>query len=341
MLDLMLTSMYETHEREKTASALHGALMQLPKEELLAISLGQSPLNKLAYSDGPDGECSWLDQFQGSPLYDQALQLEQKCLELDMQQVQGRAERESVMDQTNQEKDIIRVQKRQLELQLAQSKHQGGGEGAMPGTPDGVPPPVAETAAPPAAGEGVPVKQAADLTEAARGKIAPKNFALSGKQSDTGKPAYPIEDRRHAANALSRVGQVGSSSEKSEVYSDVARKYPDLARHSSVAGVRDKAKHAGVTPEQLLSMRMKLAFTLPGGGQLLQAAKNVGQLGLHMAQKNPTAALGLAGAGAGALAGGPGHRLAGAAGGAALGAGVGQMPQISGMMQRGANILSR
>jgi hypothetical protein len=342
MLDLMLQSMYETHEREKTASALHGALMQLPKDELLAIAFGQSPLNKLAYSDGPDGECSWLDQFQGSPMYEQALALEQKCLQIDMQQVQGRAERESVMDQSNQEKDVIRVQKRMLELQLAQSKHQGGGgEGEMPVTPDGVPPPVAETAAPPAAGEGVPVKQAAELTEAARDKIAPKNFALSSKQSGTGKPAYPIEDHRHAANALSRVDQNGSSKEKSEVYSDVARKYPDLARHSSVAGVRDKAKHAGVTPEQLVAMRMKLAFALPGGGNLMQAAKNVGQLGLHMAQKNPTAALGLAGAGVGAMAAGPGNRMKGALGGGVMGAGVGQMPQISGVLQRGANILSR
>ncbi len=344
MLDLCLVSMYETHERTKVASALHNALMQLPKDELLAISLGQSPLNKLAYSSdvtsGPEGECSWLDQFQGSPLYDQALQLEQKCLELDMQQVQGRSERDAVTDQVNQQKDVIRVQKRMLELQLAQSKHQGGGE--MAATPDGAPPPVGETPAPAAAGEGVPVKQAAELTEAARDKIAPKNFALSAKQSDTGKPAYPIEDHRHAANALSRVDQFGSSKEKSEVYKDVARKYPDLARHSSVAAVRDKAKHAGVTPEQLVAMRVKLALAIPGvGGNLLQAAKNVGQLGMHMAQKNPTAALGLAGAGLGAMTAAPGSRMKGALGGGIMGAGVGAMPQISGALQRGGAFFAR
>lgn len=286
MLDLCLVSMYETREREKTASALHSALMQLPKEELLAISLGQSSLNKLAYGDCSDsGEGKWLDQFQGSPLYDQALQLEQQCLQLDMQRVQSRQERDSGMDAANQQQDVIRVQKRMLELQLAQSKHQGGAAGGeeMMTTPNGAPPPVAETPAPAAAGEGAALKQAG-LAE------------------------------------------------------DVTRKYPELAKKTDAP----KAKTAsGVTPGQLLAMRVKLALAIPGGGQLLQAAKNVGQLGLHMAQKNPTAALGLAGAGAGALAGGPGHRLSGAMGGAALGAGVGQMPQISGAMMRGANILSR
>jgi hypothetical protein len=234
------------------------------------------------------------------------------------------------------------VKKRMLELQLAQSKHQGSPGDGPEATPSGAPPPVGETPAPAALGEGTPVKQgsakvAKELTEAARDKIPTKNFALSAKQSDTGKPAYPIEDRRHAANALSRVGQFGDAKEKSEVYKDVARKYPDLARHSDVSAVRDKAKHAGVTTEQLLAMRMKVALALPGmGGQLLQAGKNVAQLGMHMARKNPTAALGLAGAGLGAMAGGPGHRLSGALAGGATAA---AMPSI--MSGQLANVIGK
>jgi hypothetical protein len=72
------------------------------------------------------------------------------------------------------------------------------------------------------------IKLASELTEAAREHIKSKNFAISAKQSDTGKPAYPIEDKRHAANALARVKQFGSPSEKAEVYKDVARKYSAL-----------------------------------------------------------------------------------------------------------------
>jgi hypothetical protein len=85
-------------------------------------------------------------------------------------------------------------------------------------------------------------KIAAELNEASRDKIAPKNFALSPKQSGTGKPAYPIEDKHHAANALARVKQNGSPAEKSEVYKDVAKKYPGLAAKSSVGAVKAKVK---------------------------------------------------------------------------------------------------
>lgn len=87
-------------------------------------------------------------------------------------------------------------------------------------------------------------KIAKDLTQAARDKIAPKNFALTAKQTGTGEPGYPIEDRRHAANALSRVDQNGTPQQKQEVYKDVARKYPELAHKSDVPELREKAKHA-------------------------------------------------------------------------------------------------
>ena len=84
------------------------------------------------------------------------------------------------------------------------------------------------------------IKLASELTEAAREHIKSKNFAISAKQSDTGKPAYPIEDKRHAANALARVKQFGSPSEKAEVYKDVARKYPEMAAKSDVPAVHSK-----------------------------------------------------------------------------------------------------
>ena len=127
-----------------------------------------------------------------------------------------------------------------------------GAPGAAP--PAGAAPQNANaTGTPPTAATTTPatnlsVKVGSALTEAARDKIKTKNFALSAKQSDTGAPKYPIEDRRHAANALSRVGQFGSPKEKAEVYKDVARKYPDLARHSDIPAVKAKAKHASKYP---------------------------------------------------------------------------------------------
>jgi hypothetical protein len=86
------------------------------------------------------------------------------------------------------------------------------------------------------------LKSAAPLTESARSHISNKNFALNAKQSNTGKPAYPIEDQQHARSALGFVKMHGSASERAEVYKDVAKKYPHLIKkQAAVAGALGKA----------------------------------------------------------------------------------------------------
>ena len=72
----------------------------------------------------------------------------------------------------------------------------------------------------------------ARLTASARKKIAPSNFALPGRR-------YPIEDRSHAANALSRVSQNGTPAEKATVRAKVHKKYPSM-------GASDRAHHEGM-----------------------------------------------------------------------------------------------
>lgn len=61
----------------------------------------------------------------------------------------------------------------------------------------------------------------AKLTTSGRDKIAPKNFAGPNK-------SYPIEDKSHARNALSRVSANGSPAVKAEVKAKVAEKYPSI-----------------------------------------------------------------------------------------------------------------
>jgi len=67
------------------------------------------------------------------------------------------------------------------------------------------------------------------LTAKARKAIPTGEFALPGRR-------YPIEDRSHAANALARVSQHGTASEKSTVRAKVHAKYPAMGhgfkRHS-------------------------------------------------------------------------------------------------------------
>lgn len=61
----------------------------------------------------------------------------------------------------------------------------------------------------------------APLTTNGRDKISPKNFAGPDK-------SYPIEDKSHARNALSRVAANGSPAVKAEVREKVAAKYPAI-----------------------------------------------------------------------------------------------------------------
>ena len=73
----------------------------------------------------------------------------------------------------------------------------------------------------------------AKLTAAARKKIPAKNFALPGGR-------YPIEDKAHARNALARVSQHGSSSEKAKVRAKVHAKYPDIGQSHPYVPARSK-----------------------------------------------------------------------------------------------------
>lgn len=66
----------------------------------------------------------------------------------------------------------------------------------------------------------------AKLTSKERNKLAGKSFALPGRR-------YPIEDASHARNALARVSQHGSPSEKSEVRAKVHSRYPGIDQKSA------------------------------------------------------------------------------------------------------------
>ena len=62
----------------------------------------------------------------------------------------------------------------------------------------------------------------AKLSSKKRKRLPKKSFALPGKR------AYRIHDRAHASNALARVSQHGSSSEKRAVRAKVCARYPGL-----------------------------------------------------------------------------------------------------------------
>jgi hypothetical protein len=61
----------------------------------------------------------------------------------------------------------------------------------------------------------------AKLTSRARKALPVNDFALPGRR-------YPIEDKAHARNALSRVSQNGTPYEKHVVEAKVHKKYPAI-----------------------------------------------------------------------------------------------------------------
>lgn len=69
------------------------------------------------------------------------------------------------------------------------------------------------------------------LTAADRKAIPSKDFALPGKRSASGgQGGYPIPDKAHARNALSRVSANGSPSEKAAVRAKVHKKFPGIGQ---------------------------------------------------------------------------------------------------------------
>jgi hypothetical protein len=68
----------------------------------------------------------------------------------------------------------------------------------------------------------------AKLTTKARSKLKSSSFAIPSKKPGSG--SYPIPDKSHARNALARVAQHGSPSEKARVRAKVHAKYPGIGK---------------------------------------------------------------------------------------------------------------
>lgn len=64
----------------------------------------------------------------------------------------------------------------------------------------------------------------ARLTTGERKRLPKSDFAIPSER------AYPIKDKSHARDALSRVARYGDAAEKKEVRAAVHRKYPSIGK---------------------------------------------------------------------------------------------------------------
>jgi hypothetical protein len=103
-----------------------------------------------------------------------------------------------------------------------------------------------------------------ELTEQARSHIAKKNFAVSAKASNTGKPAYPIPDKAHARAALGFAAMHHDKKDLAEVRKDVEHKFPGMVHE----------KKAGIPFAEVFAVSVKVAADV-----LLKEAGLLGSLG--------------------------------------------------------------
>jgi hypothetical protein len=72
----------------------------------------------------------------------------------------------------------------------------------------------------------------ATLSSKRRRRMPKRTFAIPGKRK------YPVHDIAHARAAIQRVRQHGSPAEKRRVFAAIRRRYPALARRSTVIPTR-------------------------------------------------------------------------------------------------------
>lgn len=285
MIDEFVQVAYERDTERDHIAKLAKSMESLPAYELKKIA-------RFGLSMGGD-EKGWLDKYKGTPMFDQAVALEQQSLQMEMQRVQSDQERQlkwQADDQMRAAEDQLCIQKRMLDLELASQENvqtaidwelasqenvQAAGEAAAM---------MGGAAAPPEV-SGPPSPEAA----AAMGAGPPPEAGppMGGPPMEAGPPAgMPPEAMKMAAMRFAEASGrmlVRADMEKEALGFGAAAK--GIMRAYKSRGVGAAASRAG------------------------KIGKGYGQRALGWAKKNPGTAVGL-GVGAGAVG----------AGGLALGA---------------------
>ena len=212
MLDLFLGAAYARERETQEKRATINALRKLPTPLLMKLASGEV---KLGYGDcAPDGNLhndkqnTWLAQFEGTPLQEQAVSLEQQDIALEMQEIQQRAEdraereaKDSERDPIYDQRDQLRMQKKLLELQLQQSELTA----SAPASVDPQKKPPVPEAGNPGAGSMGPVAPSSDGELGSVGKTAamdPSEVALQEQAAKYDAMRTPGQKIREGLSTL-------------------------------------------------------------------------------------------------------------------------------------------
>lgn len=315
MLNEFLKVAYETQHREQLDFELVGLLREIPTMELKKIADGRSIKEMYSHLDkaagvktAGDGIGCFLDQFQGSPLFDQAIALEQEELQaemLDQQKSQERRMQSKNDDSLYDRKDTIRLKKRLLELELAKSM--GGG-----GAPPGMPPVMGDAAQGAGAMGAVPPEGVQDNAMGVNGA----KTAAPLTHAPRGAAASPTDDPAHAqSDAMWRnIPQAGRGRAFMETMGDVIG---GGTESGGAVGAGLGALHGAMQPGTMGERGLRAL----GHGAMGAGLGALGGGALTGGLTAPGAAIGAA----------SGNRLLGTVGGGALGYGAGKLLDRAGV----------
>lgn len=319
MLDQFLNVAYAHEKKHDDQVKLAKALTALPLEDLQKLASGNACLD-IGSSD------DWLEKFRGTPLFDQAMQLERSELENDIAREKAESARPN-MDTFWQTASQIRLQKKMLELEL-----QGQKNGGAPG--QDLPMSVMPAGADAAQGAGAigPVPD-----------VGPDGGTMKGASARFEKAAISggLIDRAVA----NTVAKGALSPERAAKAAGLGKKVMDKGvQMAGGFGKGATSSGAGMSLVRQGAHMKELASKMAMAKAALDL-KALGTAALGAAKANPGAAASLAGAGLGAAAGAAsaekGHRLGGALGGAAAGAALGGAAGgVGGRMMAGQNLRS-
>jgi hypothetical protein len=265
MLDAFLEVVSGHTKTAEVRGRLMATLERLPTAELQKIASGEAIL-KEGYEEG-----CWLEKFKGSPLYDQALEIEKEDLDIQMQE-QHRRQMETELraqlptwDETDLRRTNLSIKRKLLELDLAGAALGDGGGGDALGGQEGedVAPPdleAAEAAAmpPEPKAEGSAPPPPAPAAAAPADKPEAESAAPPGDPTpspDSGK------DKKPPTTKVTTVEKPSEPKERVDIKAAAARMRFALATTKEASGALTK------------EARVKEAF----GAALLQGLKGMGQ----------------------------------------------------------------
>jgi len=124
MLDAFAAVLVENDKTASLEDELVAEFKKLESPEEITKVASEIVSVKTAYGDS--GDLPWLQQYEGSPLYQQAVALEEQALNTEAARIKSRMEKKE--DNWYAQEDMIRLKKKLLDLDLAKSKMSGKGQ---------------------------------------------------------------------------------------------------------------------------------------------------------------------------------------------------------------------